>query len=307
MNFKSALSCFCLAGCIFFAASALAQDIQDNSPVDGQMVRLNAKKLWRFSYLPNLPMQNPVKIADNLSYPSISPDGSRIVMFKKGANLNNSLVEWTANSPALRDLVSGEDVSNYITWSDNETFAMRERSKPFLRTSAHLHYNISPKKVALRNRKPIAEANFVAYDENDVIILESKKTRTLQAISDNHADRYYAPIVSPDERFVVFNGLSSGVHLFDIESNAVVFIGSHGTHPAFSPDGRYLIYTDTRDDGNDYTAGDLILIDLNDRSYRVIANPNHEIRLNATISRNAADISYMLVDGSIWRASLPLR
>ena len=151
---------------------------------------------------------------------------------------------------------------------------------------------------------PHADSQFVVYDHDDVIILESKKTRTLQAISDPAADRYYAPMLSPDERFVAFSGLRSGVLVFDIEANAIVFIGSHGTDPSFSPDGRYLIYADTRDDGHAFTQANLVLVDLHKRTYRILANPNHEIRLRASLSRNAEFVSYTTIDGDAYRAKI---
>ncbi len=316
MKLKSILPCICLlTGCL--STSAFAQDfinplpaergtIEKGTPVDGQMIRLDAKQMWRFSYLPNLKLLDSVEIAQDMAYPSISPDGSRVVMFKKDELNGNSLQEWKLNSKEMRELVRGDDVSNYITWDDNMTLSMRERSKPFFRDGAKLRYNIEPQKVTLRDRKPLAEASFVAYDVDDVIILESKKTQTLQAISDSHADRYYAPVVSPDERFVAFCGLTGGVYLFDIDQNAVVFIGNHGTSPAFSPDGRYLIYTTSRDNGHNVTSGDFILIDLDKRSYRYISNPNKEIRVSATLSRDASEIAYSCEDGKIFKASLPL-
>lgn len=305
MKLKSILPCTCLIlGCLIGISSAFAQDNPIGTPIDGQMIRLDAKKMWRFAYLPNVKLQNAVQIAKDMSFPSISPDGSRVVMFKKDEVLGNSLQEWKADTREMRELVRGENVSNFVTWDDNSTVLMRERSKPFFRDGAHLRYDIAPKKVSLRDRRPLAEATFVAYDQDDVIILESKKTKTLQAISDVHADRYYAPVVSPDERFVAFCGLSSGVYLFDIEANAVVFIGNHGTSPSFSPDGRYLIYTDARDDGSNITSGDLVLLDLNNRSYRFISNPDGELRIHGTLSRDAAEIAYMLDDGTIMKAEL---
>ena len=296
----------CVLGCMTMASAGFAQPEQAAAhPVDGQMVRLDAKKLWKFSYLPNLKMKNVQKVAEKLRHPSISPDGRHIVMFDRDAdNLeNNRLYEWNDNTLELREIVRGSQVSMFVDWQDDESILMRERDKPFFREGAKLNYSIG-KKPMLRGRKPIADNDYVVYDESDIIILESKKTKTLQAISDSRADRYFAPILSPDEKYVVFSSLSSGIHLFDIETNAVVFIGSNGIYPSFSPDGRYLIYTTNRDDGHNFTSGDLVLIDLQKRSYRYISNPNNEIRINATISRDAKQIAYETDDGNTWRASL---
>ena len=307
MKFKTLIPVLCCIVAVFcLAGVSFAQTLPDNPPVDGQMVRLDAKRLWKMSCLPNLPMQNTEKIAENMRYPSISPDGRRVVMFVKHDDGRNALHEWKKDTREIRELIRHEDVSNFVTWDKSGLLNMRQRSNPFFRNAVQLRYDVEPHKLSLRDKKPITESTFTAYDEDDIIILESKKTKTLQAISDNRADRYYGPVVSPDERFVVFNGLTSGVHLFDIEANAVVYIGSNGTSPAFSPDGRYLIYAQTTDDGNEVTSGDFILVDLDKHSWRVISNPNHEIRLNATLGNHAGSIAYATSDGTSWIATLPL-
>ena len=99
------------------------------------------------------------------------------------------------------------------------------------------------------------------------------------------------------------NGLTTGVHVFDIEQNAVVYIGEKGTDPSFSPDGRYLIYAVTTDDGDDFTSGNLVLIDLKTHSRRTISNPSKEIRLRGSISYDAQFVAYETTKG-VFRAKI---
>ena len=297
---KCLLSIACAAGCLIFAASAFAVP-----PKDGQLVKLDAEQLWHLSYLANLPVQNATQIAQNLSSPSIAPDGKHVVFFERGLpGEPNILHEWSADTGKIQERIRSHEVSNFITWDDDQNFSVREREKPFFREGAKLRFDRSPKNLKLQERKPLIESNYVVYDQDDIIILESKKTQTLQAISDPAMGRYFAPILSPDEKFVVYSSLSSGIFLFDIEANAVVYIGAHGSVPTFSPDGRYLIYANTSDDGHDYTRGDLIMLDLRLKTYRVIANPKSEIRLNATLSKDAKEIAYETLDGKVWRGEL---
>lgn len=326
MNLKSITLC-AICACTAFAGSAFAQEKQqslnplqfiqntkieqnsdngqNNTPIDGQMVKLDAKKLWRMNYLPNTNIHNPEIIAQNLTHPTISPNGERIIMFERGnPGEHNALHEWTPQTQ--REIMREDNVSVYVTWDNNNTFAMRERSNPFRRDTALLKYDTSHDKLTTKGKTQIADETFVTYDANDVIILESKKTKTLQAISDTRADRYYAPVLSPDQRFVAFNGLTSGLHIFDIESNAVVFIASHATDPAFSPDGKYLVYTVSSDNGHQIQSADLVIIDLQNRSYRYISNPEGEIRIRASLSKDAKFISYQTDDNQIVRAQLNL-
>lgn len=299
---KCLLSIACAAGCLIFAASAFALP-----PKDGQLVKLDAEQLWHLSYLANLPVQNSTQIAEKFTKPSIAPDGKHVVLFERGLpGEPNVLHEWAEDTGKIKERIRSFDVSDFITWDDNQNFSVRDRAKPFFKDGAKLKFDRSLKELKLRERKPLTDSDYVVYDQDDVIILESKKTQTLQAISDPAMGRYFAPILSPDEKFVVYSSLSSGIFLFDIEANAVVYIGAHGSVPTFSPDGRYLIYANTSDNGHDYTRGDLILLDLQLKSYRVIANPKSEIRLNATLSKDAREIAYETADGKVFRGELAI-
>ena len=291
-----------LFGAIATVFAACVAQAPTDGPVDGQLVRLDAKKLWRFAFLQNVPIQQTQQIGSHVMSASISPDGSQVILFERTQpHQPNILHRWADGKTAK--ILESHDVSSYIDWIGDDQIDIREMSAPFFRDGGKLRYEVSAK-PRFKTRLPYADSDFVVYDHDDVIILESKKTRTLQAISDPAADRYFAPILSPDERFVAFSGLRTGVLVFDIEANAVVFIGANGTDPAFSPDGRYMVYTDTRDDGHVYTQGNIVLVDLKRRTYRILANPNDEIRLRATISRNAEFVSYTTINGDAYRAKI---
>lgn len=274
-------------------------------PVDGEMVPLKASNMWIISELPEIKLSEIQKISKNTKFPSISPDARKVLLFspEKGETPKR-LIQWSSDDKVERELMRGQDVSMFISWDDSDNVSMRQADKPFFHDAHILKLNISGKKTALRTKKPLAESKYFTYDDDDVIILVRKDTETLQAISDVSADRYYSPMLSPDEKFIVFSGLSTGVHVFDIEKNAVVYIGKNGVDPSFSPDGRYVVYAVTTDDGENFTSGDLVLLDLKTRSRRTLSNPKGEIRLRGTISRNAAFAAYETAQGEVFRVKL---
>lgn len=72
-------------------------------------------------------------------------------------------------------------------------------------------------------------------------------------------DRYFAPQVSEDGRWVAFEGLSTGLYLHETREGRTFHLGA-GSHARFG--GRYLVFERTEDDGHEVTAGDLYVVDL---------------------------------------------
>ena len=277
--------------------------------VDGRMVRVNASHLWMAIPLNSLHISAAEVIArdsDDVHFPAISPDGDQVIMYRPGdPGEPNRLYLWTQQDAQMREISAGKELSGFVSWQDNQTYWVREHSRPFFRNGAQQVFDIRPKASSrLRKLRPIADNRLVAYDADDIIVLENAANQTLQAISDSRLDRYFAPVISPDQKYVVFTGLTTGIHLFDIEKNTVVYVGSSGTNPAFSPDGRYLIYAQTTDNGHNYISGDLVIIDLLKHTSRLVANPKHDIRLYGSLSKDAKYLVFETENGAIYRAKI---
>lgn len=69
-------------------------------------------------------------------------------------------------------------------------------------------------------------------------------------------DRFFAPKLSPDATKIVFSGLATGVHVYDIATNTQTRIGS-GTSPSWSPDSKRVAFERTEDDGHNIVGSDL--------------------------------------------------
>jgi hypothetical protein len=96
-----------------------------------------------------------------------------------------------------------------------------------------------------------------AFTKNERIYAE--RGGQLREISSG--DRFFGAVVSPDGDKVVYQGLVTGLHIYTRSTGAVVSIGP-GTAPAWSPDGKRLVFEVTEDDGHDLIASDLYLYDV---------------------------------------------
>ncbi len=182
------------------------------------MIALDAANMWTISDVPEAKLTEISKISTNTKFPSISPNGDKVVLFspEKGETPKR-LIQWSRHEKTDHEIMRGQDVSTYVTWDDADNISMRQADKPFFHDGQMLKLKLGNKKATLRAKKRLSESKYFTYDADDIIILVRKDTETLQAISDTSADRYYSPMLSPDEKFVVFNGLTTGVHVFDIE------------------------------------------------------------------------------------------
>lgn len=117
-------------------------------------------------------------------------------------------------------------------------------------------------------------------------------------------DKYFAPVVSADGRWVAYTGLSLGIHLYHVHRRATVQLG-RGTFPSLSGDGQWLAYEKTDDDGHELIAGDLFLCKLADPSYPVVnlTRTTDVIERTPTLTWDGRAIAWSTADG-VFVASL---
>ncbi len=110
-----------------------------------------------------------------------------------------------------------------------------------------------------------------AYHEDDAVHLVRDGQDVV--ISDGQ-DRYFAPVVSPDGRYVVYEGLVTGLRVYEVSAGRTVLVG-RGNHPAWLPDSSGLLYDVTEDDGVRLIAGDLWAFFVgSDRAVRLTDTPD---------------------------------
>jgi len=115
-------------------------------------------------------------------------------------------------------------------------------------------------------------------------------------------DRYFAPSLSPDGKLVVFTGLSTGIHVARIVDGVEVF-ADEGTNPAWSPDGRFIAYERTRDDGHVLTAGDIFIVSVGDWRKADLTGTADRIELRPFFSPDGRRLSFEC-DGASFVADL---
>ena len=98
----------------------------------------------------------------------------------------------------------------------------------------------------------------VAFTQDDRAYVVDRANKLVRVGS---GDRFFGAVVSPDGDKVVFQGLTTGLHLYVRSTGTLRHIGP-GTAPAWSPDSTRLVYEVTEDDGHEIVASDLYIYEV---------------------------------------------
>ena len=134
------------------------------------------------------------------------------------------------------------------------------------------------------------------FSREDNIVLRDPESGEEKNLTSGE-DSYYNPALSPDAESVVYEGLTTGINVKNLETGEVVNIGQ-GNNPQWTPDGEGVIYGFTQDDGENILGGDIYYASSDgDEIYNLTSTPDI-IELNPSISPDGTQIIYE-VDGQI--------
>lgn len=99
----------------------------------------------------------------------------------------------------------------------------------------------------------------VASVENDTVFVNGPDGTRVPITT--REDKFFNPVVSPDGKQVVFQGLTSGLYVAPVDGSAPPVSIGYGNNPTWMPDGSGLLFDMTTDDGHVLTEGDILMVD----------------------------------------------
>ena len=178
--------------------------------------------------------------------PQFSPDGRDLLL--TGAQLRGLVVAPLAGG-AVRRLTDDGEAGVHAQWTADGRVTYRAH-----RAGARRELIVARDTTIRTHAAPAA----VAFAKDDLMYAVD---RTNKLVRIGSGDRFFGAVVSPDGDKVVFQGLTTGLHLYTRSTGVTRYIGP-GTAPAWSPDSARIAYEVTEDDGHEIVASELFLYDV---------------------------------------------
>ena len=234
--------------------------------------------------------------SDEYSAPVFSPDGSRILFSN---DKKDALFVIPAEGGELTQVVQATNCGQLPRWGESgETVEFRVSQQ---RTS-----DVPARAVSLNGSPVSAPRN--RHGDGWIQIIEDQIHWTAGEESirlSPDGDRYCCAQRSLDGRWVLFQGVHTGLYLFDLPSKTLHPLGQ-GNHGRFDDQSRFLTYQECKDDGQMITGCHFFLADLRAPipfAAAMLGVPA-EAR-NPSLSPNA-DVLVFDMRGGIWTAPVVL-
>ncbi|CAM2011223.1 TolB family protein [Acanthopleuribacter pedis] len=140
---------------------------------------------------------------------------------------------------------------------------------------------------------------------NDELFLTVRDGQTLKrpiALT-NGGDKFFGPQGSPDGTKVLYEGLTSGLHVLDLESGQRIHIGQ-GNHPSWGPDSTRIFFDISEDGHYHIINSDLFVYDLNTNTTTQLTNTPDQREQRPAVANDGRHIAYD-ADGAVFVAVLP--
>lgn len=224
--------------------------------------------------------------------PRWSPDGLELLVSKPGFS---GLYALGAEGGPLQQLTDRENIGFFAEWTEDGKITTRNPNGERIT----LNPDGSPaSSVEMENDL----SRVGTFTKDDVVYYRANPGEAAVPVSQGE-DRYYGGTVSPDGKYIAYNGLLSGIYIQPLDGSAPPVRVGNGGRPTWMPDSSGVVFAYAEDDGHNLIASDLYLATRDGSSISNLTQNSNAIEDHPVISPNGQYIAYES-NGIIYRAEL---
>ncbi|MBD3409785.1 MAG: hypothetical protein GF419_06215 [Ignavibacteriales bacterium] len=151
--------------------------------------------------------------------------------------------------------------------------------------------------AARANAKPV-----VGWMADKIALIQPDGTYEL--IEPIEGERVLNPELSPDGESVVFEIMGGDVYVMRLDDRSLVNLGE-GDHPTFSPDGAYVAYTRSEDDGYRYLASEIYVVGADGAGLTKLTDTPDRLERHPDFSPDGTRLAFSAIDdGGVYELTI---
>lgn len=148
-------------------------------------------------------------------------------------------------------------------------------------------------------RKDTKKKNLVIL-KDDKLASADAVTGKLTGMDPIKGSRYLNPEVSPDGSKIAFEVIGGNMYVMNSDGSGLTDLGK-GYRPQWSPDGKYIVYMITEDDGHEFTSADIYVIKADGTGKQNLTSTSDKLEMNPVWSPDGNRIAFdEYKDGSVY-------
>lgn len=224
--------------------------------------------------------------------PRWSPDGLEVLFSSPGYN---GLFTKGANGGELSKVTGKDGVGFWAKYNDKGQIETRTNSGETQSFQA--------------DGTPVDSATMMedtsrvgTFTKDDTVYYRANPGEAAKPVSQGD-DRFYGGVVSPDGKYIAYNGLHTGLYVAPLDgSSAPVNLGE-GYSPSWLPDGSGVVYNISQDDGHRLIGSDLYMATRDGSTVSNLTQTPYDIETNPSVSPDGTKVVYEK-DGVIYVGDL---
>jgi hypothetical protein len=142
--------------------------------------------------------------------------------------------------------------------------------------------------------------SILAFEKNNNIVIKNLADNTEKSFNVIMDAQYLNVSSSPDGAKVIFEVLGGNMFVINSDGTGLVDLGT-GYRPRWSSDSKKIIYMITEDDGHDFIASDIFIINADGTQKRNLTNTIDLLEMNPAFTPDGKSVVFDVVnDGSIY-------